>query len=171
MLCAAPRSRHRVAAAFATNRHPWVSRWRINATRFFRPRGEYADTSAERTVFYAYTLVAEDSTGLRSAEALPVQGRVFDSGRRRGASGLTATAVDAGVQVMWQAAVGTESRWLVVYRADADGDLVPLRSTGAETALLDRVLAGTYRYAVQVMYRDGGMSAIAEPVAVTERRR
>lgn len=133
----------------------------------------YADTSAERTVFYAYTLVAEDSTGLRSAEALPVQGRVYDSGRRRGASGLTATAVDAGVQVAWQAAASTEGRWFVVYRADGSGELVPLRSTGTETALLDRVPAGTYRYAVQVMYRDGGMSAIGEPVTVTmpDRRR
>lgn len=134
----------------------------------------YIDRAVARGTRYRYTLVAVDSTGLSSASATPVQARPYDTGVRPGISALRAEATDTGARLTWQPPPGGGDFWYVVYRADApDAPLRRVANTRQTAEATERLAPGTYRFAVQVLHRDGGASLLSTPttVEVVPRRR
>jgi uncharacterized protein len=126
----------------------------------------FTDTLVVRGTTYEYSIIAEDSAGLRSEPAEPMAARPFDSGLRAGVTGLRA-AVDAGVvRLTWNLPADAGERWLVVYRATGNEELAVHRTIPVGDRFEEAVPPDSYRYAIQVFHRDGGRSAISEPVGV-----
>lgn len=133
----------------------------------------YTDRAVVRGTRYRYTLVAVDSTGLFSDPATPVQARPYDTGLRPRIAGLHAEPTDTGARLTWQALPGGDF-WYVVYRSDnPDAPLRRVANTQQTAEFAERLAPGIYRYAVQVLHRDGGASPLSDPatVEVVARRR
>lgn len=127
----------------------------------------YTDRAVARGTRYRYTLVAVDSTGLFSDPASPVQARPYDTGVRPRIAGLRAEPTDTGVRLMWQPPPGSGDFWYVVYRADSpDAPMRRVANTQQTAEANEHLAPGTYRYAVQVLHRDGGASLLSNPVTV-----
>lgn len=130
----------------------------------------YTDDNVEQNVVYHYRLVAEDSSGLRSAGDV-VQGRPYDPGVRAGVAGLRASYDSATdmVRLVWDYPGGEEEEhWFVLYRAIGTAEIAQYQSVAQGiSAFEDSYLPayGTYTYAVQV-YTHGGISPISSPATV-----
>lgn len=127
----------------------------------------YTDRAVTRGQTYLYTLVAEDSTALRSEPATPVRARPYDTGVRPRIAGLRAEPTDTGARLTWQPPRDGGDFWYVLYRADTpDAPLRRVANTQQTAEATERLAPGTYRYAVQVLHRDGGASPLSDPVTV-----
>lgn len=131
----------------------------------------YTDTSVVQGQTYAYMVVAEDSAGLRSEGGRPVTARPYDTGIRPGVEALEVEAEDGDVRLNWAYPNAVDgSYWFIVYRAQGEGDLRRYL-TSEELTFADPSTNAedAYRYAVQVMYEDGGQSRLSDVVEVTRR--
>jgi hypothetical protein len=134
------------------------------------PAAEHADTTARRGVAYEYTVVAEDSSGLRSVPAAAMQGRVYDTGVRAGVSNLRAAAERGSVRLTWSLPAGAEVASVVVYRGTGGRAAAVHQTLGSAESFEEAAAPGEYAYAVQLFYRDGGRSPVGAPVSVSVRR-
>ena len=132
----------------------------------------YTDTSVVQGQTYAYMVVAEDSAGLRSEGGKAVTARPYDTGIRPGIEALDVDAENGGdVRLSWTYPKAAEGPyWFIVYRAQGEDDLRRYL-TSEEPAFVDPSTNAedAYRYAVQVMYEDGGQSRLSDVVEVTRR--
>jgi hypothetical protein len=135
----------------------------------------YTDTAVLQNVMYEYTLFAEDSAGLRSERATPVQARPYDSGIRPAPVNVRVRYDDKrrSVIVEWDypTVPPKERYWFVVYRAVDHHPLMQLEAV--EPTVLrfeDRRLVGRgwYRYAVRMMSATGQSRLSEEQVVVVE---
>jgi hypothetical protein len=129
----------------------------------------FADTAVAPGTSYAYTLLAVDSAGLRSEPGVILTARPYGSALRPGVEALRGTMRDGMVVLEWDdpAPAGSD-RWFVVYRAAGDAPLGRYATADSAT-FIDAAVAPntTYRYAVQLYYRDGARTRRSEPRAVT----
>jgi hypothetical protein len=135
----------------------------------------YTDTAVLQNVMYEYTLFAEDSAGLRSERATPVQARPYDSGIRPAPVNVRVRYDDKrrSVIVEWDypTVPPKERYWFVVYHAVDHHPLMQLEAV--EPTVLrfeDRRLVGRgwYRYAVRMMSATGQSRLSEEQVVVVE---
>ncbi len=136
--------------------------------------GRYEDRFVIQKTTYHYTVQAQDSSGLLSPRALPVQARAYDPGVRPGITGLTAEVDTAKkvIRLRWRYPNAPPGeRWFQVYRAVAGEPLMVYENVGDGTIFEDRDVLGweRFKYAVQVRYRDGGRSVLSRPVEVEYR--
>lgn len=132
----------------------------------------YVDTAVAPGASYAYTLLAVDSAGLRSDTAAALTARPYGPALRPGVEELRASARDGAVHLEWDdpAPAGAD-RWFVVFRAIGDSPLGRYATSNAATFTDAGITPGTtYRYAVQLHYRDGARTRRSEPRAVTPDR-
>ncbi len=129
----------------------------------------YEDTTVQPERRYFYTLRAEDDAGNLSRPAPPVQARPYVKTLRPPVTRLRARydARQRAIQLTWSY-THARPHWFVVFRAVEDQPLRRYQSAGRFTQFLDMDLIGpgTYRYAVQVYFEDGGISPLSEPVTV-----
>jgi fibronectin type 3 domain-containing protein len=131
----------------------------------------YTDTAVVTGRTYAYMIVAEDSAGLRSDGGVPVTARPYDTGIRPGVEALEVNAENGDVRLRWAYPNASDGPyWFIVYRAQGEGHLRRYLTAG-EPAFSDPSTNAddAYRYAVQVMYEDGGQSRLSEIVEVDPR--
>jgi hypothetical protein len=120
---------------------------------------------------YLYLIEAVDSSGLRASSS-PVQARPFDTGVRPGVDQVTASWNEANgtVTLSWQySRPASGEYWFVVHRAVGEARLDAYRTAGTELRFVDdavRSRGRRHRYALQVVYRDGGVSQVSQPVEV-----
>ena len=145
--------------------------------RFDPLRDNFVDYDVQKLRTYEYTIQAVDSTGFHSNLAVPVKGRVYDTGVRPGVTGLVATAdTSAGVvRLSWNyPSPEVGDYWFVVYRGMEGSEPARYRSTGQELTFDDRRVRfrneEAYTYAVEVIYRNGGKSPLSDVVAVSYPR-
>ena len=109
-------------------------------------------------------MVAVDSAGNASTEALPLAVRVHERLKRAEVTGVKALRIDERtVQVSWSQPPGTVHHYLVL-RAKDGGAAMPVGSApGSSSSFADIRLAGkgTYTYTVQAVYDDGAASAVS----------
>jgi len=132
---------------------------KLNATQT-----EYLDPTLLPRHTYDYALVAVDQAGNRSERSFPQRIRTFDSGIRRGISGLTVqTPPGQPTMLRWTAPAGS-GHFTLVYRRD-NGQFLHLidRLPGAQTTYQDKAVSNgsSCQYALKVVYPDGGESVLS----------
>ncbi|MBK6343809.1 MAG: fibronectin type III domain-containing protein [Flavobacteriales bacterium] len=124
----------------------------------------WTDRDVRGPAHYSYTMVAVDSAGNASTEALPLAVRVHERLKRAEVTGVKALRIDERtVQVSWSQPPGTVHHYLVL-RAKDGGAAMPVGSApGSSSSFADIRLAGkgTYTYTVQAVYDDGAASAVS----------
>ncbi len=135
-------------------------------------RSTYLDTAVVQRTMYEYTLYAEDSAGLHSDFAVPVQGRPYDTGQRPGIAGLKGTYDQKGnaIRLSWTYANAPKQKyWYVVYRSFGTTPLMQHQAVESKArGYVDAGLVGKgkYQYAIRVQTEDGGASPLSQPITV-----
>jgi hypothetical protein len=133
----------------------------------------WTDRDVSGPAHYSYTMVAVDSAGNASTEALPLTVRVHERLKRAEVTGVKALRIDERtVQVSWTQPAGAVHHYLVL-RAKDGGAAVPIGSApGGSASFTDIRLAGkgSYTYTVQAVYDDGASSAVSSKSAPLEMR-
>jgi hypothetical protein len=145
--------------------------WAVVGT-FGRDMRAYNDNDVEPRVSYQYRIISIDSSGLRSAPSVAVEGRPYGTTKRAPVSGLRARydSTSGHVVVSWEhpSRPGSSYEYLL-YRGKDGAQPSAYRSVGqASMKFEDGELAGsgTYSYAVRVRTNDGGISPLSAPVTV-----
>jgi fibronectin type 3 domain-containing protein len=140
--------------------------------RFAPQINQFVDHAVTPNVTYEYTLVAIDSTGLRSEPSMPVQGRPYDTGWRPPVKDFSANYDADAHKVLLQwayEASAAEKFSFWIYRAAPDAGLQPYHELpSSERRFEDTKLDGdgTYEYAVQVVASE---SAAESPLSARVR--
>jgi uncharacterized protein len=130
----------------------------------------YTVDSLEKKQFYEFSLVAVDSSALRSPFSFPVKVRTYDIGLRTGISDLNGIYSSSSKQVKLTWNYSEQGKfYYVVYRSYNNSDLLPYKNVepgGNAFNDNDSQRNGRYRYAVKVIYTDGGESPVSVPVDI-----
>lgn len=130
-------------------------------------RREWTDTRVQANTVYAYQLIAEDAAGHRTASeplsvsaGAPVRSAPHDWQVQLDAAEHTA-------HLRWNGSTDGAHRY-IVYRAQPGRPLTTYRSFAADTQSFADALhaAGTYRYALKMVWPDGSESPLSEVIAV-----
>ncbi len=135
-------------------------------------RSMYRDTAVVKRTMYEYTMYAEDSAGLHSQFAVPVQGRPYDTGLRPGIEGLSGVYDQKAntIRLTWAyPKAPKEKYWYLVYRAYGANQLMQYKSVESKGRVFvdtDLVGKGKYQYAVRVQTTGGGASPLSQAITV-----
>jgi len=136
-------------------------------------RREWIDRDVSGPAHYSYTMVAVDSAGNASTEALPLTVRVHERLKRAEVTGVKALRIDERtVQVSWTQPLGAVHHYLVL-RAKDGGAAMPIGSApGNSSSFADIRLSGKgmYTYTVQAVYDDGAAAAVSAHSAPLDMR-
>ncbi|MDF7818744.1 hypothetical protein P1X15_14105 [Runella sp. MFBS21] len=136
--------------------------WR-ELTRLDAKKNSYIDKTVLPKHRYSYTLVAMDDSQLLSEKSFPIQVKPYDSGIRRGVQNLKVTKTTDGKQILltWNVNSVTANR-VLIYREINQSGLVLIEGLPSTTSqFVDKsTQTGKYRYAIKVLYKDGGESIL-----------
>ena len=127
----------------------------------------YLDLDVEKTITYEYTIVSVDSSGLQSPLAFPINGRPYDTGKRKPVDNFTAiyNPKDNAVVLKWNyLPANNEKHWYVIYRGVGDAYLAEYKAVdGSNNSFVDNNInsAALYKYGIVVMTSNGGESKMA----------
>jgi hypothetical protein len=128
----------------------------------------FRDTTVLLQKRYQYRVLAQDDAGNQSISR-PIQVWTVDNGLRKGISDFTGNIEKDQRQSLlsWRYDAEGDYRF-VVYRAEGDGALKSYKSLPAGQMEFSDVLrkSGQYKYAVKVLFADGGESRLSEPVLI-----
>ena len=131
----------------------------------------YIDKTAAKDVFYDYTLLAKDESGLESKPSQPVRGRVLDQKIKEGLKHILAEAdaKEKAVRLRWEKPKEPVLKYSI-YRAQGTEPLTLYRTVAGE----DRSFADTavrmnqqYTYRLKVYYQDGTESTLSKEVKIS----
>jgi uncharacterized protein len=128
---------------------------------------DYVDHTVSSRRTYQYMLVAEDSSGLRSVPAMPIEARPYDTGVRTGVDTIVVSydGQRRSALISWRYASPPKERfYFAVYRATGMGSLKIHGAVGDTARSFEdtAVQPGkSYRYAVKVITSNGGESPIS----------
>ena len=147
--------------------------WRVLDTLSAQTQ-TYTDRRVERRRTYEYSIVTIDSAGLRSAPALSVLARPYDTGIRPPVSDLRASydSQKKAARLTWSyVPVDRENFWFVIYRSAAGTPLVQYRAVDgvARSFEDDGISPGSYQYAIKVMTGIGGQAPLSAAVQLESR--
>ncbi|NJC27696.1 fibronectin type III domain-containing protein [Neolewinella antarctica] len=130
-------------------------------------RGAFVDPEVEPDVVYRYFIRAIDDDGLVSDNSQPVTVEMSDFGLRAPIENITISAQpDANtITLDWEYAAAPSEFYL--YRGEGEEPVVLLKAlAGADRQFVDQaVKAGRrYRYLMQAIFRDGGVSPFSSEV-------
>jgi uncharacterized protein len=141
-------------------------------TRIAFGLNRYTDTDVRQNMFYTYSIVVLDSSGLRSERALPVRARPYDTGVRPSVERVRVRfdERDNAVVLEWDyTPVKQEEYFYIIYRAAPEYELRQYRSVESGNRIYrDGALVGSgeYTYAVQVVTRTGASSELSPRVSI-----
>ncbi|MBK8225577.1 MAG: hypothetical protein IPK70_00200 [Flavobacteriales bacterium] len=128
----------------------------------------WLDQDVSGPAYYAYSLVAVDSAGNRSAHARPMEVRVPRGSKRPGATEVSAVAVDGRtVQVSWKHPPAPVRHYLLL-RSKEGAPPVAIGSAPRDARTFTDIRLpgkGSYTYMVQAVFPDGGAAPIATAYA------
>ncbi|MCX6269846.1 MAG: fibronectin type III domain-containing protein, partial [Bacteroidetes bacterium] len=145
----------------------WIreAEWPVN-----QKVSSYTVKSLKSKMFYEFTLAAYDSSGHKSRYANPLQIKTFDTGKRKGVTNLKASYWKEKKQLMLSWNYTEEGKYyFLIYRSVNGSALMAYRTveSGNLTFTDDDFMGkGKYQYALKVVYKDGGESAISQAVTV-----
>lgn len=131
----------------------------------------YVDKSAAKEIYYDYTLLAKDDSGLESKPSQPVRGRVLDKKVKEGLKHILAEAdhQQGAIRLRWEKPA-EEVLKFAIYRSQGSDPLTLYRTiTGQERAFLDSAvgMSKVYTYRLKVYYQDGSESPYSREVKIT----
>ncbi len=133
----------------------------------------FTDKNVKQNTMYEYTLLAVDSSGLRSEYAFPVTGRPYFTGVMPGISDLKASydASSNTAKLTWRYEVMNKEFNFCIYRSYKENGLTKYSylENSSSREFADKEFnkgKGNYSYAIKVFAKDGGESKLSNPVMI-----
>lgn len=131
----------------------------------------FKDRDLVKRKSYRYFLQAIDESGLLSAKSYPADALIYDNGKRKAISNLTADydKKTKSVQLNWNYEKSDKFHF-VIYRSYNGSDFTVYKSadgTSNSYADWDLLGDGEYTYGIKVFYKDGGQSVLSNTVRIT----
>ena len=127
----------------------------------------FGDKGLEAGSSYQYTLIAMDEAGNQTT-SVPLLVTVYDKGVRPAVQQFTAEMdkETKTVSLSWVYDQPSNDYRFVIFKGKNEEPLKSFKSTGADrTTFQDLILSeGIYKYAIKVIYPDGGESGLSETV-------
>lgn len=148
--------------------------WKQIGKTMARADSTYADRDVKKRVVYEYTVVAQDSTGFRSPEAVSFTARPYDDGVRPPVTKVSVKGDTTAhtATVTWEypkPAAGVKMRF-IIYRSVGGQPLKQYKAVpGDQRTFVDTEteMGGRHQYAIRVLFDDDGAESTLSQSAET----
>jgi fibronectin type 3 domain-containing protein len=128
----------------------------------------FTDQSVKSNQHYAYAIETVDSSGLHSDKSFPLQVYVYDKGYKNRIEKFELSKVPDKNTIALHWTAQSEVSYYILFRGtDNKGLKMAGNIPGGTAAYEDKIVPGTYQYAIRAVYQNGEESALSDIKTIT----